>query len=146
MGVSSGGAPARLCKKTASACSGGTSGMQCLHAPPFPGAGVNAAVVQADALAVLERLDADVVLSNLPHALTAGVLGALGRKTFKRALVAVHGEDDVGALSGLLGGRYGLEACLMLAETDFTPPQPFRSTVLRVTPRQGRQDPHISAS
>lgn len=94
----------------------------------------NAAVVQEDALGVLERLQADVILSNLPHTLTTGVLQILSRKTFKRALVAVHAEDDVGALSRLMGGPYELTRVLTLEETDFTPPQPFRSSVLRITP------------
>ncbi len=94
----------------------------------------NAAVLQEDALAVLERLDADVILSNLPHALTTDVLKILRRKAFRRALVAVHADDDVGALSRLLGGKYRLEPVLTLEKADFTPPQPFRSKVLLLTP------------
>lgn len=96
----------------------------------FPGA----AVVQKDALHVLAALEADVILSNLPHALTPGVLRILSRKTFTRALVAVHTEDDAATLRGAAGGRLRLEPFLTLAETDFTPPQPFRSRVLEVTP------------
>lgn len=94
----------------------------------------HAAVLQEDALEVLERLEADVILSNLPHPLTEGVLDILARKTFRRALVAVHAEDDDGALLGLLGGRYRLEPVLTLERADFTPAQPFRSRVLEVTP------------
>ena len=95
----------------------------------------NAAVLREDALGALERLDADIILSNLPHALTADVLKILSRKTFKRALVAVHADDDVGALSRRMGGRYGLTSILTLEETDFTPPQPFRSRILKVYKR-----------
>lgn len=98
----------------------------------------DAAVLQHDALEVLERLHADVILSNLPQALTSGVLKVLSRKTFKRALVAVHVQDDVEALSRLMGERYRLEPFLTLKETDFTPAQPFRSSVLRITPLSGR--------
>ncbi len=97
----------------------------------------NAAVLQEDALGVLERLDADVILSSLPHALTTDVLKILSRKAFKRALIAVHAEDDVRTLSRLLGGRHKLTPVLTLEETDFTPPQPFRSSVLRITLLQG---------
>ena len=94
----------------------------------------NATVLQEDALVVLERLQADVILSNLPHALTTDILKILSRKTFKQALVAVHAEDDVAALSRLLAGRYRLESVLTLEKVDFTPTQPFRSLVLKVTP------------
>ena len=83
---------------------------------------------------MLERLQADVILSNLPHALTTDILKILSRKTFKQALVAVHAEDDVAALSRLLGGKYRLESILTLEKVDFTPTQPFRSLVLKVTP------------
>ena len=95
----------------------------------------NAAVLQEDALGVLERLDADIILSNLPHALTTGVLKILSRRAFRRALVAVHVEDDIEALARLLGGRYELTPVVTLEETDFTPPQPFRSKILLITPR-----------
>ena len=94
----------------------------------------NAAVLQEDALGVLERVAADIILSNLPHALTTGVLKILSRKTFRRALVAVHADDDVAALSRRMGGRHELTPVLTLEETDFTPPQPFRSSVLLLTP------------
>ncbi len=94
----------------------------------------DAAVLQEDALGVLERLHADVILSNLPHALTTDILKILSRKTFKRVLVAVHAADDVAALSRRMGGRFKLEPFLTLEETDFAPPQPFRSEVLRMTP------------
>lgn len=95
----------------------------------------NAAVLQEDALGVLERLQADVILSNLPHALTTDVLKSLSRKTFRRALVAVHADDDVETFSRRMGGRHELTPVLMLEETDFTPPQPFRSSVLKVYKR-----------
>lgn len=95
----------------------------------------NATVLQEDALRALERLYADIILSNLPHALTTDVLEVLSRKTFKRALVAVHAENDVEALSRRIGGRYRLESVLTLEENDFTPPQPFRSRILLLTPR-----------
>lgn len=95
----------------------------------------NAAVLQEDALEMLEHLQADVILSNLPHALTTDILKILSRKTFRRALVAVHAEDDVAALSRLMGGKYRLESILTLEKVDFTPTQPFRSSVLKVHKR-----------
>jgi len=95
----------------------------------FPGA----VVLQADALGVLGRTDADIILANLPYALTDAVLGRLGEKTFRRALIAVHEGDDVVRLERVAGGRLRLEPLFTLAGDDFTPPQPFGSRIVRVT-------------
>jgi 16S rRNA A1518/A1519 N6-dimethyltransferase RsmA/KsgA/DIM1 with predicted DNA glycosylase/AP lyase activity len=98
-----------------------------------------AAVVQEDALAMLERLEFDVLLANLPHALTEAVLKRLSAKTFRRAVLAVHEADDLAQLTTLTGHRLKLTPLVTLVEGDFTPPQPFRSklvlAVLRPTAR-----------
>ena len=93
----------------------------------------NASVVSGDALLALEHLKADVILSNLPDSLTNDVLAKLNRKPFRRAVIAVHEDDDVDALSAAFGLR--LEPLVTLYEHDFTPPQPFRSQLLLVTHR-----------
>lgn len=97
----------------------------------FPGA----VVLQADALGVLERTDADVIVANLPHTLTNAVLARLGEKTFRRALVAVHEGDDAARLGRVAGGRLRLEPLFTLAGDDFTPPQPLSSRLVRATLR-----------
>ena len=94
----------------------------------------NASVVTGDALAVLETKEADVILSNLPHALTRGVLETLNRQLFRRAVVAVHEDDDVDALNAAYDALR-LEPLVTLFEHDFTPPQPFRSKLVLVTRR-----------
>lgn len=96
-----------------------------------------ATVVQEDALGVLERLEAEVILSNLPHTLTKGVLRRLGRKTFRRALIAVHERDDVQQLARTAEGL-SLEPLVTLEEHDFTPPQPFKSKLVLATPHARR--------
>ena len=93
----------------------------------------HATVLQADALAVLRRLGADIILSNLPHTLTPHVLELLSYKTFRRALVAVHEQDDLSELANAARGRLELTPLLILENRDFTPPQPFRSRLLQVT-------------
>ena len=93
----------------------------------------NASVVSGDALLALEHLKADVILSNLPYSLTNDVLAKLNRKPFRRAVIAVHQDGDVDALSAEFGLR--LEPLVTLYEHDFTPPQPFRSQLLLVTHR-----------
>ena len=96
----------------------------------FPGA----TVVQGDALEVLERLEFDVLLTNLPHTLTEAVLKRLSAKTFRRAVLAVHEADDLGQLTALAGGGLRLTPLLTLNKNDFTPPQPFRSKLIQVVP------------
>ncbi len=92
----------------------------------------DATVLQEDALDVLARAEADIILSNLPHALTGAMLTRLNRKTFRRAVVAVHERDDV-ELSAHKAETLSLEPLLTLDEGDFTPPQPFKSKLMLVT-------------
>ena len=91
-----------------------------------------ATVISGDALTTLEAVEADIISSNLPHTLTRAVLEKLGHKTFRRALIAVHGQD---ALNFSNVESLRLEPLLTLFEHDFTPPQPFRSKLVLVTPR-----------
>ena len=90
----------------------------------------DATVLNEDALEVLERLEFDILLSNLPHSLTGGVLDRLHNKTFERALVAVHEDTQIAPSASL-----AVTPLLTLVETDFTPPQPFRSKLILVRPR-----------
>ena len=94
---------------------------------------LNANVILGDALVALDEVAADVILSNLPYALTHNVLASLNRKTFMRAVVAVREDDDIDTLGAEFGLR--LEPLVTLLERDFTPPQPFRSQLLLVTHR-----------
>lgn len=86
-----------------------------------------ATVLHEDALSALERLEFDVLLSNLPHALTAAVLRRLQGKSFVRALVAVHEGDAPRTLEALSGCT--ASPLLILDEDDFSPPQSFKSQV-----------------
>ena len=90
-------------------------------------------MLSEDALSVLERHEADIILSNLPHTLTEGVLSRLGSKTFRRALIAVHENDDVQQLTRAAQGL-SLNLLFTLNEDDFTPPQPFKSSLILATP------------
>lgn len=94
----------------------------------------SASVVAGNALAVLEDVEADVILSNLPHTLTHAVLSGLSGKTFGLALVAVHKRDELDVLSAVFS-KLRLEPRFTLRGRDFTPPQPFPSKLLRVTRR-----------
>ncbi len=89
-----------------------------------------ATVLNEDALKALHCLEFDVLLSNLPADLTEGVLEHLQTKRFRRALVAVHAEYEF-----TVPGTLMLEPLLTLDESDFAPPQPFKSKLIVVTPR-----------
>ncbi len=95
----------------------------------------DATVLQEDALDVLARTETDIILSNLPHALTGAVLTRLNRKAFRRTVIAVHERDDVQQLARVAEGL-SLKSLLTLDEHDFTPPQPFKSELILVTPRR----------
>jgi 16S rRNA A1518/A1519 N6-dimethyltransferase RsmA/KsgA/DIM1 with predicted DNA glycosylase/AP lyase activity len=86
----------------------------------FPGA----AVVEGDALELVERLPCDVLLGNLPHDVTDRLLPMLPRLRFRTAVVsAAPGAEpplpwtEVTRTSG----------------ADFVPFQPVESRVLRIT-------------
>lgn len=91
---------------------------------------LDADVLNKDALDVLEQCEFDVLLSNLPYALTAGVIERLHHKVFQRALVAVHEDTKLEHSDTLM-----LEPFLTLNETDFSPAQPFKSKVILITPK-----------
>lgn len=98
----------------------------------------HARVIEGDARRVLPRLRFDVLLSNLPHALTGDVLArlrtmVLGGLSFRRALVAAHEDDDV-ANRAEVGGVFEVRFVAALKEDDFTPPQPFGSSLYLLTP------------
>jgi 16S rRNA A1518/A1519 N6-dimethyltransferase RsmA/KsgA/DIM1 with predicted DNA glycosylase/AP lyase activity len=103
-----------------------------------------ATVVQDDALAVLGRLEFDVLLANLPHTLTGAVLTRLSVKTFRRAVLAVHEADDLTQLTASAGGHLRLTLLVTLVESDFIPPQLFRSklvlAVLKPTAQVSKTD------
>ncbi len=98
----------------------------------------SATVISGDALTALEKLEADVTLSNLPHSMTPAVLAKLNRKTFRCAVVAVHGNDNIDAFRSRFSALR-LEPLFTLDRQDFTPPQPFSSQLLWVTRRYSRQ-------
>lgn len=95
----------------------------------FPGA----TVWQGDALEALEDCPAEVILSNLPHALTVPMLIRLARKPFRCAVVAVREDDALTELQAVAGAALELTPLVTLNEDDFTPPQPFKSKLMLVT-------------
>lgn len=95
----------------------------------FPGA----VVWQGDALEALDKCPAEVILSNLPHTLTAPVLAHLATKPFRRAVVAVRQDDALAALQAMVGAALELTPLVALEEGDFTPPQPFKSKLVLLT-------------
>lgn len=96
----------------------------------------NAVVLQGDALEVIGNCPAEVILSNLPHQLTARVVARLAHTLFERAVIAVHDDDALADLRSLSGGTLQFTSLITLDEADFTPPQPFKSKLVQVTREQ----------
>lgn len=91
-----------------------------------------ATVIQGDAREILPILRFDVLLSNLPHTLTDDIVTLLKDQTFRRALVATHDQDDLSAVADV----FDVTPVMVLDPADFAPPQPFRSRVYELAPRQ----------
>lgn len=90
-------------------------------------------VLECDALEALRGLPCDVLVSNLPFFLTKGVLDILTTKSFKRAVMSVHCEDDLRDYAKLLR----IQTLTVLDEEDFFPRQPFASKLVLVEPAHG---------
>lgn len=90
-------------------------------------------VHQGDAIAWLAEHDVDVIFSNLPFFLTDELLDVFAEKDFRTALVAMppeHSLDD-------WKDRLRFTDVEVNEGSDYFPPQPVASKVVRVTPRRG---------
>jgi 16S rRNA A1518/A1519 N6-dimethyltransferase RsmA/KsgA/DIM1 with predicted DNA glycosylase/AP lyase activity len=79
-----------------------------------------------------KALTFDVLLCNLPTHVTESVIAVLPDLTFRTAVLSVGTFDGLNRLSGQL--RY--EILAHIEGDDFTPPQPGRSTLVRVQHEQ----------
>ncbi|HET9648225.1 MAG TPA: rRNA adenine N-6-methyltransferase family protein, partial [Microlunatus sp.] len=89
----------------------------------------HATVIQGDALALLEALPVDVLVSNLPNRTTAGLLKLLPALELRTAIVAM---SEASAREPAPPG-YVAEFVTTIGGDDFRPPQPSTSTVVRLT-------------
>jgi len=89
----------------------------------------HAVVIQGDALALLDSLSVDVLVSNLPNRTTADLLEMLPALELRTAIVTM---SEVSAREPAPPG-YVAELVTTIGGDDFSPPQPSTSTVVRLT-------------
>ena len=87
-------------------------------------------MLQGDALEIIPAASFDVLIGNLPHAVTESLLTLLPRLSFRVAVMAVSESSDLGQL----GPAFSWSGVTRITGDDFAPPQPSVSRVVRVVP------------
>jgi 16S rRNA A1518/A1519 N6-dimethyltransferase RsmA/KsgA/DIM1 with predicted DNA glycosylase/AP lyase activity len=90
----------------------------------------HATVLRGDALEIVQRVSCDVLISNLPHAVTESLLGLMPGLSFRTAVLAV-GES---ANLDQLGSRFSWSEITKITGDDFIPPQPCVSRIVKIVP------------
>jgi hypothetical protein len=93
----------------------------------------HAKVVQGDALAIIREASFDVLIGNLPHAVTAKLLKFLPTLSFRTAVLAVAESADLDCL----GTGFSWSEVTRVTGDDFLPPQPSISRIVQITPTGG---------
>lgn len=96
----------------------------------------DAKVLQGDALEIVQGLDFDVLVSNLPHAVTESLLTLLPSLSFRTAVLAVGESTDLRRL----GSAYSWSEVTTITGDDFLPPQGSVSRIVRVSPKAQGDD------
>jgi 16S rRNA A1518/A1519 N6-dimethyltransferase RsmA/KsgA/DIM1 with predicted DNA glycosylase/AP lyase activity len=90
----------------------------------------HARVLQGDALEIIQGISFDVLISNLPHAVTESLLRLLPALSFRTAVLSV-GES---ASLDSLGSGFSWSEVTRTTGQDFLPPQPSVSRIVKVVP------------
>jgi hypothetical protein len=90
----------------------------------------HAKVLHGDALTVVQELSFDVLIGNLPHAVTESLLELLPRMSFRVAVLSVSESADL----DVLGRGFSWSEVTTTTGDDFLPPQPSVSRIVRVVP------------
>jgi 16S rRNA A1518/A1519 N6-dimethyltransferase RsmA/KsgA/DIM1 with predicted DNA glycosylase/AP lyase activity len=90
----------------------------------------HATVLQGDALTVVQALTFDVLIGNLPHAVTDSLLGLMPRLSFRIAVLSVSESADL----DVVGRRFSWSEVTRTTGDDFLPPQPSVSRIVKVVP------------
>jgi 16S rRNA A1518/A1519 N6-dimethyltransferase RsmA/KsgA/DIM1 with predicted DNA glycosylase/AP lyase activity len=90
----------------------------------------HATVLQGDALEIIQGISFDVLIANLPHAVTESLLRLLPALSFRTAVLSV-GES---ASLDSLGSGFSWSEVTRTTGEDFLPPQPSVSRIVRVVP------------
>ncbi len=90
----------------------------------------HANVMQGNALDIIQRVSFDVLIGNLPHAVTESLLQLMPRLSFRTAILAVGESTDLDQL----GCSFSWSEVTRITGDDFLPPQPSVSRIVRVIP------------
>jgi Ribosomal RNA adenine dimethylase len=90
----------------------------------------HARVLQGDALTIVRAVSVDVLIGNLPHAVTASLLKLLPSLSFRTAVLAVAESANLDSL----GAGFSWSEVARVAGDDFLPPQPSVSRIVKVVP------------
>ena len=89
-----------------------------------------AKVLQGDALEVIHGTSFDVLIGNLPHAVTESLLKLMPSLSFRTVILSVAESADLDSLSpGFLWSEV-----TRTTGDDFLPPQPSVSRIVKVVP------------
>jgi 16S rRNA A1518/A1519 N6-dimethyltransferase RsmA/KsgA/DIM1 with predicted DNA glycosylase/AP lyase activity len=95
----------------------------------------HAKVLQGDALEIIRSASFDVLIGNLPHAVTESLLKLLPGLSFRVAVMAMSESSDLSQL----GSAFSWSVVTRITGDDFVPPQASVSRVVSVVPAsQGR--------
>lgn len=89
-----------------------------------------ARVLQGDALEIVQSVSFDVLIGNLPHAVTESLLKLMPGLTFRTAVLAVGESTDLDSL----GPAFSWSEVARITGDDFVPPQVGVSRIVRVVP------------
>lgn len=100
-----------------------------------------ARVVQGDGLALIRDIRCDVLLSNLPRAVTESLIDLLPALRFRTAVISM----DPNTFLDRLTPHFAHETVATTGGNDFRPPQPVQSRLVKATRvRQLPAEPHSS--
>ena len=90
----------------------------------------HAKVLRGDALKIIRGISFDVLIGNLPHAVTESLLMLMPSLSFRTAILAVGESTDLDKLSA----TFSWSEVTRITGDDFLPPQPSVSRIVRVVP------------
>lgn len=90
-----------------------------------------AEVIQGDALQLARTLPHDVLIGNLPNAVTEVLVDVLPKLPFRTAVLAVGQRTDFSRV----GSTFDIDEVTTITGDDFSPPQPSTSRIVRLARR-----------
>jgi hypothetical protein len=100
----------------------------------------HAKVLQGDALEIIRKVSFDVLIGNLPNAVTESLLGLMPGLSFRTAILAVGESTDLDQL----GCAFSWSEVTRISGDDFLPSQPSVSRIVKVVPETGARSASMS--